>query len=317
MECASACTEVEFSVWWGAVITQQISSMLPGAGMQGASAATIAGIEALRTCKLHSASAAMSVVEFTLLLAGDVSSFTPSVESQIKSAVAARASVDPSAVELTISPGSVIVSVRILTPTATAASVQSTMTTATSSPSSATLMFASVTGVSIAVLAVVTPPTIANVAPPPQPLLAVETSGSIGIIIGVIAGVIVALVLALVFMRSRRHLNEKRRKNNGLQVPNGQPAGLHVLNGQPTGLQVPNGREAQQDKKKGAAAQKAKAESADEMADPEPTPTGATKAPEAPKRALAVEEGFELQNTPLVSTFMGMFSPKPEAVQNV
>ena len=317
MGCASTCTEAGFSVWWGAVITQQISSMQPGAGMQDALNATIAGIEALRTCKLHSASAAMSVVVFTLRLDGEVSSFTPSVQSQIRSAVAARAGVDPSAVELTISPGSVIVSVRILTPTATAASVQSTMTTATSSPSSATLMFASVTGVSIAVLAVVTPPTIANVAPPPQPLLAVETSGSIGIIIGVIAGVIIALVLALVFMRSRRHLNEKRRKNNGLQVPNGQPAGLQVLNGQPTGLQVPNGREAQQDKKKGAAAQKAKAESADEMADPEPTPTGATKAPEAPKRALAVEEGFELQNTPLVSTFMGMFSPKPEAVQNV
>jgi len=291
--------------------------MLPGAGMQGASAATIAGIEALRTCKLHSASAAMSVVGFTLLLAGDVSSFTPSVESQIKSAVAARASVDPSAVEVTISPGSVIVSVRILTPTATAASVQSTMTIATSSPSSATLMFASVTGVSIAVLAVVTPPTITNVAPPPQPLLAVETSGSIGIIIGVIVGVIIALVLALVFMRRRRHLNEKRRKNNGLQVPNGQPAALQVPNGQPTGLHVPKGREAQQDKKKGAVAPKAKAESADEMVAPEPKPTGATKAPVAPKRALAVEEGFELQNTPLVSTFMGMFSPKPEAVQNV
>ena len=303
MECASTCTEAGFSVWWGAVITQRVSSM------QGASATTIAGIEALRTCKLHSASAAMSVVGFTLRLDGEVSSFTPSVQSQIKSAIAARAGVDPSAVELTISPGSVIVSVRILTPTATAASVQSTMATATSSPSSATLMFTSVTGVSIAVLAVLTPPMIANVAPTPPPLLAVETSGSIGTIIGIIIGVIIALVLALVFMRRRRHLNEKRRKNDGLQVPNGQPAGL----------QVPNGREAQQDKK-GAAARKAKAESADEMTAPEPKPTGATyatKAPEAPKRVLAVGEGIELQNTPLVSSFMGMFSAKPEAVQNV
>jgi len=315
MECASTCTEAAFSVWWEAVITQQISSMQPG--MQDALAATIAGIEPLRTCKLHSASAAMSVVVFTLRLDGEVSSFTPSVQSQIKSAVAARAGVDPLAVELTISPGSIIVSVRILTPTATAASVQSTMATATSSLSSATLMFASVTGVSIAVLAVVTPPTITNVAPPPPPLLAVETSGSIGTIIGIIIGVIIALVLALVFMRRRRHLNEKRRKNNGLQVPNGQPAGLQVPNGQPTGLQVPNGREAQQDKKKGAVAPKAEAESADEMEAPEPKPTGATKAPVAPKRALTVGEGFELQNTPLVSSFMGMFSPKPEAVQNV
>jgi hypothetical protein len=109
----------------------------------------------------------MSVVGFALELAGDVSSFTPSVQSQIKSAIAAQAGVDPSAVELTISPGSVIVGVRILTPTATAASVQSTMASATSSPSSATAMLASVTGVSIAVLAVVTPPTVANVRPSP------------------------------------------------------------------------------------------------------------------------------------------------------
>ena len=56
MKCASSCTEAEFSVWWDAVITQQISRMQPGPGMQGASAATIAGIEALKTCKLHSAS---------------------------------------------------------------------------------------------------------------------------------------------------------------------------------------------------------------------------------------------------------------------
>jgi LPXTG-motif cell wall-anchored protein len=147
-------------------------------------------------------------------------------------------------------------------------------------------MFASVTGVSIAVLAVVTPPAIANVAPPPPPLLtgalAVETSSSsTGSIIGVIVGVVIALLLALVFMRRRRHLNEKRQEE------------------------------------KGAAARKAKAESADEMAAPEPKPTGATKAPDAPKLVLAVEEGFELQNTPLVSSFLGMFSPKPVGMQNV
>jgi len=238
MECASTCTEAGFSVWWGAVINQQISSM------QGASNATIAEIEALRTCKLHSASAAMSVVGFTLRLDGDISSFTPSVQSQIKSAIAARAGVDPSAVELIISPGSVIVSVRILTPTATAASVQSTMANAMSNTSSATAMFASVTvnGSPINVSEVLTQPTISNVAPPPPPLLAVETSFSIGTIIGIIIGVIIALVLALVFMR---HLNKKRRKNAGLQVPNGQPSGLQ--------LQVPKGRAAQQGEKLPAA----------------------------------------------------------------
>jgi LPXTG-motif cell wall-anchored protein len=109
-------------------------------------------------------------------------------------------------------------------------------------------MFASVTGVSIAVQGIVASPTIANVAPPPQALAVDETSGSIGIIIGVIVGVVLALVFALVFMRRRRRLKEK---NVGLQVQNGQPVGLQ--------LQVQIGREAHQDKK-GAAARKDKAE---------------------------------------------------------
>ena len=87
------------------------------------------------------------MVGVTLELDGDVSSFTPGVQIQMQSAVAARAGVDPSAVELTISPGSVIANVRILTTTAMAASVQSEMANATSSPSSVTAMLASVTGV--------------------------------------------------------------------------------------------------------------------------------------------------------------------------
>jgi LPXTG-motif cell wall-anchored protein len=48
--------------------------------------------------------------------------------------------------------------------------------------------------------------------------VAAKTSGSIGTIIGVIIGVIIALALALVFMRRRRHLNEERRKDVGLQA---------------------------------------------------------------------------------------------------
>ena len=72
-------------------------------------------------------------------------------------------------------------------------------------------------------------------------------------------------------MRRRRHLNEKRLKDVGLQVPNGQSVGLQVL----------NGREAQHEKGTSD-------ESDDEMAAPEPKPTGATKAPEAPKLRLAV-----------------------------
>ena len=166
----------------------------------------------------------MSVVGFALELAGDVSSFTPSVQAEISSAIAAQAGVDPSAVELTITPGSVIVGVSIQTYAATAASVRSAMASATSSASSTTAMLASVTGVSIEVLAVVTPPTVLDVPPPPPPspspppqmsailsgAFGVETSGSMGIVIGVIVGVIVALALALVIMH--RHRREMRRK---------------------------------------------------------------------------------------------------------
>ena len=87
----------------------------------------------------------------------------------MKSAIAGRAGVGPSAVELTIWAGSVVVRVSIQTSTAAAASVQSAMAIATSSPSSATAILASVTGIPIAVLAIVTPPTVADVPPPPPP----------------------------------------------------------------------------------------------------------------------------------------------------
>ena len=188
----------------------------------------------------------MSLVEFTLELGGDVSSFTPSVQHQMQSAIAAQAGVGPSAVELAISPGSVIVDVSIQTPTATAASVQSAMASATSGPSSATAMLTNVTGVSIVVLAVVTPPTIADVPPPPPPspspplpmspksagASAVETSGlpllspspsdPTGVIVGVVVGVIIALALALVILHRRRRdmcLNKTNEPQPAAQEP--------------------------------------------------------------------------------------------------
>ena len=175
----------------------------------------------------------VSVVKFTLKLAGDVSSFTPSVQAEIAHAIAAEASVQPSAVEVTVTSGSVIVDVSIQTPTATATSVQSKMASATSSPSSATAMLASVTGVSIAVLAVVTPPIIANVAPPPppsspspspppqRPLGALNGGGGISILaIAVPAAIVVLLCcLAMVCWWTRRRQVELRRAdvNNWLR----------------------------------------------------------------------------------------------------
>ena len=177
----------------------------------------------------------MSVVDFALRLAGDVSSFTSSVRTEMKSAIAAQAGVDPSAVMVTVTSGSVIVGVRIFTPPAMATSVQSAMASATSSPSSATAMLASVTGVSITVLAVVTPPIIANVAPPPpltpsspspspppqRPPSALNGGGAISILaIAVPAAIVVLLCcLAMVCWWTRRRQVELRRAdvNNWLR----------------------------------------------------------------------------------------------------
>ena len=111
----------------------------------------------------------MSVVNFALRLAGDVSSFTPSVLTEIRNAIAAWAGVDPTAVMVTVMSGSLLADVSIHTPTVIATLVQSVMASATSTPSSATAMLANVTGVPIAVLAVVTPPTVTDLAPPPPP----------------------------------------------------------------------------------------------------------------------------------------------------
>jgi len=174
----------------------------------------------------------MSLVKFTLELAGDVASFTPSVQAQIQGVIAALVGVNLSAVELTISPGSVIIDVRIQTYTVTAALVQSTMASAMSSPSSATLMLANVTGVSITVLAVVTPPIVAEISPPPPPspspptpmppiksstdavaASAVETSGSKGIIIGVVGviAVVGACIGVAIVLRRKRSGRPKQR----------------------------------------------------------------------------------------------------------
>ena len=168
----------------------------------------------------------MSVVEFALKLAGDVSSFTPSVRTEMKSAIAARADVDPSAVMVTVTSGSVLVGVRVLTPTVMATSVQSAMANATSSPSSATAMLASVTGISIAVLAVVTLPFVANVQPSPPPqrppgALNSAAGGAITILVIAVPAAIGGLLccLAVVCWWTRRRQVELRRKdvNNWLR----------------------------------------------------------------------------------------------------
>ena len=159
----------------------------------------------------------MSVVGFSLRLDGDVSSFTSSVLDQMKSAIAARAGVDPSAVELTVRAGSVIVGVSILTPLATSASVQSAMASATSNSSSATTMLASVTGISVNVLAVVTSPTVTVVAPPPPapPLVVESPSTNVSLIIAIVVGVILAIVVvgSGVFVYRRNEVQKRLRSS--------------------------------------------------------------------------------------------------------
>ena len=119
---------------------------------------------------------AMSVITLTLKCAGDISSFTFSVQTEIAYAIAAQAGVQPSAVEVTVKSGSVIVDAKIRTPTATATLVLSKMADATSSTSSAIEMLMKVTGIEIAVLAIVHPATStveqtssSTVSPPPSP----------------------------------------------------------------------------------------------------------------------------------------------------
>ena len=111
-------------------------------------------------------------VAFTLSLSGDVSSFTPTVKNQMKIALANKASVDQSFVDVTVYAGSVIAECTIQTLADTSASLQSTMALLLSSTTSATNMLAGVTiagGASVSVLAVVTPPFVTAISPPPAP----------------------------------------------------------------------------------------------------------------------------------------------------
>ena len=143
---------------------------------------------------------AMSVVAFVLELAGEISSFTSAVREQMKSAIAIRAGVDPSAVTVTVTSGSVIVAVRILTPTATAASVHSAMVSATSTPNSATSMFASVSGYNVYVLTIRTSPTVAAYTPPSSQDDVQEEGLDEGMIIAIAVGASVgALLFVIIF----------------------------------------------------------------------------------------------------------------------
>jgi hypothetical protein len=145
----------------------------------------------------------MSVVAFVLELAGDVSSFSLDVREQMKRAIAGRAGVDPSAVTVTVTSGSVIVDVRIWTPTATANSVHSAMVSATSTLNSANAMFANVSNVTV--ITIRTSPTVAAYTPPSEDY---QKDGlGVGIIIAIAIGASVAtlVVLCIFYYMYHRH----------------------------------------------------------------------------------------------------------------
>jgi len=145
----------------------------------------------------------MSVVAFVLELAGDVSSFSLDVREQMKRAIAGRAGVDPSAVTVTVTSGSVIADVRIWTPTATANSVHSAMVSATSTLNSANAMFANVSNVTV--ITIRTSPTVAAYTPPSEDY---QKDGlGVGIIIAIAIGASVAtlVVLCIFYYMYHRH----------------------------------------------------------------------------------------------------------------
>ena len=132
--------------------------------------------------------------------------------------------VDQSAVELAISPGSVIVEVSIQTPTVTAASVQSAIYSSTSSLANANAMFSSVTGVSITVEEVVTQPTTtAQASGAAQGLTAAGGGGSAGpatggAIGGAIGGIFVVVLALFGYWRYRNQKMQTKKMENRAQV---------------------------------------------------------------------------------------------------
>ena len=198
----------------------------------------------------------MSVVVFVLELAGEISSFTSTVREQMRSAIATQARVDSSAVTVTVTSGSVIVAVRILTPTATANSVHSAMVSATSTPNSATTMFASVSGYNVTVLTIRASPTVAAYTPPSSQDDVQEEGLDEGMIIAIAVGASVGALLfviiffygAVVYSNSLKPVMSATHAGRFGTSPDGPGAGFQMAQGlwpqapPPYGIPVAVGR---------------------------------------------------------------------------
>ena len=120
----------------------------------------------------------MTSVAFELRASGSVSDYTLTIKSEIAAAVATAASVDVSAVSVTVAAGSVLIGVRITTLSpASAAAVQANVATATASPQAAQAMLASVTSTPIAVSAITIGAQVVALSPPSPPPGACAAAG--------------------------------------------------------------------------------------------------------------------------------------------
>jgi len=162
----------------------------------------------------------------TLTLSGDVSDYTPAVRTELKMTFAEVAGVLPEQVLVTIEAGSVVVGVEIESPAGAAPTVLARLQNASRTPAALTEILRSrVQGITISVESIGSLASEPLWSPPAPPTSAgasaVETSGSINILVTAVLAAIVGLLccLAMVCWWTRRRQVELRRKdvNHGLR----------------------------------------------------------------------------------------------------
>ena len=175
---------------------------------------------------------AVSVV-FSLLAAGDVAEYTPSVLSAIEASIATAAGVDASAVHVTASAGSVLLAVEIATSSDQAVAITDAVATQLASPSAATALLAGVASGTIVITDLVSAPAVQPtlVAPShPPPPLPLVTSAPIAAIAGASAGVAALAAIGLATLLLSRRSKARRRSQ---ALASGQAASTGASSGGP------------------------------------------------------------------------------------
>jgi len=169
------------------------------------------------------------IVSVQMVAAYDsVSLVTDSVKGSIAQTIATAASVPVSAVTITVTAGSVIITADIVTTPTTQASVTSTLTTQLATTAAANTFFASVTGLSItAAPSVVDKIVIAS--PPPSPPPVSSGGGDDGMSGGAIAGTVIGAISGPFFGLIGYATWKKKQQEKGQY---GQAAGVQLQMGQ-------------------------------------------------------------------------------------